>query len=394
MYIENFECLICGKNFDNSRKLSSHIRKEHGIEIKDYFDSYIEPFEHVCKYCGKPLIFKSFVVGYTNTCGAKECVRKRISDYNKTEEYKQKYESTMLKKYGTKYPAQNPEIHSKQINTNLARYGGKSPASSKNVVEKMKKTNIERIGVSFPGQSAECVEKMKETSIKRYGVENFSKTEEFKQGYSEAGKYRTKTKETNIKKYGFEHQMKNENIKTKVKKTCSERYGVENVIQYDKFKHKKNNTMLERYGYEYSAQSPEIASKMRKRIIFDGIAFDSNAEIEIYKFCKENKLTFTYQPKHIEYIDSKNRKHYYNPDFEIEGRLIEVKGDYLWKEGKLYFPYRNNLTEQELAEKDDIYLSKSNCMLENNVLLLLQSQIATGEYKKILNEELNLQLVL
>jgi hypothetical protein len=385
-----FICKICQLKLEDSRKLSYHLRKIHKITSKNYYDQYIDTNEHNCPYCTGILKFHSLLTGYSNTCGKRDCVNKYLSDYNKTDEYRKKYETTMLAKYGSKYPAQVKSIREKQIQTNIEKYGGATPASSKEVIEKMKQTNLSRLGVEFPGQAKCCIDKMKETSITRYGADNFSKTEVFKAGFAVDGEYRKKTKNTNIEKYGFEHQMKNTTIKEKQKNTCLMKYGVENIFKLEETQEQKKKTMLERYGKEYSAQVPEIASKMRKKIVFDDISFDSKAEIEVYKFCKSSRLKFKYQPCQLEFVDSVGVKHFYYPDFEIEGRLVEVKGDHLWKDGELYFPYRNTLTEAELEEKDRVYHAKFLYMKENRVILLLQSQIATGEFKEILNKELHL----
>ena len=385
-----FTCKICQLELANSRKLSGHLKTAHKLTAKAYFDKYIDISKHICPYCSDVLKFHSLLMGYSNTCGKRDCVNKYLSEYNKTDEYRRKYETTMLTKYGSKYPAQVKSIREKQIQTNIEKYGGATPASSKEVIEKMKQTNLSRLGVEFPGQAKCCIDKMKETSIVRYGVDNFSKTEAFKTGFAVDGKYRKKTKNTNIERYGFEHQMKNNTIKEKQKNTCLRKYAVDNIFKLEETQEQKKKTMLERYGKEYSAQVPEIASKMRKKIIFDSISFDSNAEIEVYKFCKISGLKFKYQPCQLEFVDSDGIKHFYYPDFKIEGRLVEVKGDHLWQNGELYFPYRNTLTEAELEEKDKVYHAKSLCMKENKVILLLQSQIATGEFKEILQKELHL----
>ena len=109
--------------------------------------------------------------------------------------------------------------------------------------------------------------------------------------------------------------------------------------------------------------------------IFDGICFDSGAEIEVYKFCKNNKLEIKYQPRSFTYTDSLGKNHVYIPDFEIEGKLYEVKGNHLWKNGHVWFPYRNKLTEKELQQIDARDLAKTECMKVNKVKVILTSEI-------------------
>ena len=68
--------------------------------------------------------------------------------------------------------------------------------------------------------------------------------------------------------------------------------------------------------------------------------------------------------------------HKYFPDFEINGRLYEVKGNHLLKDNKLYFPYRTGLTEAELNIIDDIYAAKDACMKENNIIVIRSSELS------------------
>jgi hypothetical protein len=68
--------------------------------------------------------------------------------------------------------------------------------------------------------------------------------------------------------------------------------------------------------------------------------------------------------------------HKYFPDFEINGKLCEVKGDHLLKDNKLYFPYRTGLSETELSVIDDVYAAKDACMKENNVIVIRSSELS------------------
>lgn len=63
------------------------------------------------------------------------------------------------------------------------------------------------------------------------------------------------------------------------------------------------------------------------KVVYDGITFDSELEIDYYKYLKENNIKFIYHPKNPIMINSKNK---YTPDFicfyndKIE--IIETKG--------------------------------------------------------------------
>lgn len=72
-------------------------------------------------------------------------LRKKISDSKKTKETQQKYENTMLKKYGQKSPNLVPEIRAKYVNTLIKNYGVTNPLKNKEIwkqhFETMKKNN-------------------------------------------------------------------------------------------------------------------------------------------------------------------------------------------------------------------------------------------------------------
>jgi hypothetical protein len=51
------------------RKLVSHIKDDHKMNTKDYYDKYIKlPNEGNCAICGKPTKFLGISQGYVKTC--------------------------------------------------------------------------------------------------------------------------------------------------------------------------------------------------------------------------------------------------------------------------------------------------------------------------------------
>jgi len=66
------ECGICKEKFDNLRKLSKHIRDNHPISIKEYYDTYCKKNnDGICIMCGKYTKWRSIGEGYMLTCGHK-----------------------------------------------------------------------------------------------------------------------------------------------------------------------------------------------------------------------------------------------------------------------------------------------------------------------------------
>ena len=216
-------------------------------------------------------------------------------------------------------------------------------------------------GFKNTNQSAK-VEKIKQTKLLRYGSENYNNAE--------------RNKETLKRKYGTDCSFKIKEVKTLIKEKWNERYGG-HPMKSKEVRMKLEESMIQKYGFRNASQVPNICSKKSKhKYNLDDYSFDSKAEFLVYKFCKENGLKVVYQPKSIEYKDSLSKSHQYIPDFEIEGKLYEVKGDYLLtNENKLYFPYRNTLTETELNEFDSRDEAKTQCMKDNHVTIIRTSQI-------------------
>lgn len=138
----------------------------------------------------------------------------------------------------------------------------------------------------------------------------------------------------------------------KIQQTNERKFGVRSYSQTMNFKHQHSTK------YEY-----------------DNLIFDSKPELEVYKFCKENKYTVEYQPNIIfEYIGGDNKKHYYHPDFLINGKLYEVKGSfYINKNGELYMPYSRNRENIEILDKT--FKAKQEVMKNNNVCILIDGDI-------------------
>ena len=265
--------------------------------------------------------FKSFKEGYNHHCS--------LSCTQYDEVIQNKIKSTNLEKYGVERAAQSKEIKKKTEQINLEKYGTTYAAQSEYVKNKIRQTNLERYGVDYYSKTQECLNKMKNTCMEKYGVDNYSKTNEF------GDKYRN----TMLNNYGVEHYSKTSEYSIKCK-----------------------NTNLIRYGTESYAQTSEFQKYHKKRVEYDGLTFDSSWEVIVYQYCKKYNKNFEYQPNvKLEY-EYDNKKHYYQPDFIIDGQLYEVKGDQFFEGDKMINPY--NRGQDELIE------SKYQCMIKNSVIIL------------------------
>jgi hypothetical protein len=96
----------------------------------------------------------------------------------------------------------------------------------------------------------------------------------------------------------------------------------------------------------------------------DGHFFDSFPELCFYLYHKQLNHSITRTPKQLMYFYN-GEKHYYMPDFEIDGQLYEIKGDHLF---------------EKLLQPNTLDNAKYQCMLQNKVRILQSAEYS--EYEK------------
>ena len=273
-----------------------------------------------CHICGKPCLFKSFKSGYCKYCSHK--CRRYDMDPMQSNESKLKLSETKKRQYSDK------EWHDSVVNKNKqtceSKYGG--------------------VGYSSP--------KLKEKSLS---------TNLTKNGNRQYHNYDKITKTNNLK-YGVCFPFQSKEIQEKVNKTYIEKFGS-----------KRNSDTFKKYcesiGVENISQTHEWAVKTHKKIKYKNISFDSNWEIIVYKFCEDHNLNFEYQPNVLFEYEFNNEKHYYHPDFLIEGKLFEVKGEHFFDGDKMINPFNRNEYGDKYAE------AKHQCMIRNNVTIIRKNII-------------------
>ena len=202
---------------------------------------------------------------------------------------------------------------------------------------------------------------------------------------------RKKYSATCLDKYGCENGSASQEVKDKIKSTCLERYGVENPSQCAAIQQKKENTCLLNFGVNFPMQSNIVKERTKEsyvnkfgvennsqllsyhkakisRYVFDGKTFDSLPELSVFVYFKASDIHIERCTKCFEY-EYLGVVHKYFPDFEIDGKLIEIKGDHFFENGVMINPFNREL--------DGLFEAKHKCMLHNNV------EIWTGkDYKK------------
>lgn len=243
--------------------------------------------------------------------------------------------------------------------TNLKKYGIENLFQDK---EKIKKARLNKLGVENASQLQVVKDKKKENFFKRYGVEN----------PTQLASVQNKRKQTCLVKYGVANPTTNETIQEKIRETNIRKFGVPYYSQSEEFKQhlrniwkneKKREALSKKVSKTWSQKSKEelrsIQSKRRKRFKFQNEYFDSSWELAVWIWAKDNNIQIKREPTCLSYIFNETIHNYY-PDFEINGQLVEIKGDQFFDENnKMVCPWDSN--------KNNLYEAKHQIMISNDV---------------------------
>lgn len=238
-----------GKSTKHYREKGYDVKSGQELEVKveDLMISSAVLIDTECDYCGKqrePIRYVDYNAQTKN--GTEKCCCLDCAKF--------KREEVMLKKYGSRFAFQVPEIKEKIKSTNLERYGSVSPSGNEEVRKKQKETLMKNYGVENPSLSKELNEKRKQTFIDRFGVENSMLNKEI----------REKATKTIIERYGVENVFLNKDIQNKKNAILIEKYGTQYPLQNEECFEKLKQTNLERYGYEFVPQLEETKQKVKK----------------------------------------------------------------------------------------------------------------------------------
>ena len=291
--------------------------------------SYNKYYTCICLDCGTKIYRRQVrnKVFNWNTMLCSNCVRKHNM---------YKGQAAFKEKYGVDNPGQLPD-HKEKINQKMAQRLINNPEEEHNRCKEVARKGAETR--KLKGY------KHGEVLFERYGVHSAFEL--------------ASSKETIKEKYGSHNEMARNNAK-KSKITKKERYGDENYVNIDAIK--KTNQL--KYGVDFYCVKKECYS--RKLYFYDNEYFDSSWELAYYYFLKSNKVNFTFHPTSIEYFVN-GKKHHYFPDFIVDGRFVEIKGDNFFENGKMINPSNRS--------KDNIAQAKFDLMKELNVKILRMSDI-------------------
>lgn len=198
------------------------------------------------------------------------------------------------------------------------------------------------------------VEQNKKSKLEKYGNENYTNVQKRKKTLSEKDEQywltrKQKVEATSLERYGATNIFKTEEFKKEAKKTKLEKYGDEKYNNRDKY----ILTNKKKYGVENFSQSQEFIDKTFKfnRYKVNNTHLDSFPELCVYLYCINNNIDIKRNKCKFKYT-FENKEHYCFVDFNINGKLVELKGDYLYE--LMLIP-----NTQDNA--------KLNCLLENHV---------------------------
>lgn len=294
---------------------------------------------------------------------------------NPTEDSKLKRMRTCMERFGYKSALESPEIQEKIHKSLQEHYGVDNPFNSEVIRNRAVETNLKRYGTTSSLTRPEIRKKIKDTLMEKYGTTKLMDIPDI----------REKSKESMLRKYGSEwytgtkecHNLQKlhlnehfDEIMEKRKKTNLERYGNEygKITNTPEFR----EILMEKYGVEHTMQSNELRKKAAVKYTYNGVCFYSIPEISYYIWLTDTKKDFEYQPNiKFEYVVH-NEKHYYFPDFLVEGEIIEIKGNQFFdKNGNMICPYRNkNMTDDDYMRLCEVYEAKHQCMLKHDVKIL------------------------
>ena len=277
---------------------------------------------------------------------------------------------TCMMKYGCRSSAQSSEVKNK-ISQAMNNMSEDTKYEIRNKI--LNTCNSRYGGIGFA--SKQLSDKVKNKVRERFGVDNASQSESIKQ----------KKISTSMIHFDTENPMQSSQVKEKNKSTCIEKYGVENVFQSEEIKEKMKNTCLERYGVEHYSQSYEYHKNKRHKFHsekYPGLTFDSNWEVKVYEFCKDNHIEVEYSPSISFEYEYDGRIWTYHPDFLINGKLYEVKGDQFFRinestgKEEMFCPYgRTKFGEEKWKWSCGKSEAKHQCILKNRVTILRESEV-------------------
>ena len=342
------QCKICGHWSPSYAGLATHLRNTHHITPKEYFDIYIEPFEHKCVHCGSSNVkFINARLGYAKLCGKHDCSIKESK-------------KTRLQKYGDEN-YNNREQFKQTIKQNKEN----DPEWLNKIIEKQQKTRAKHIeeDLNFVHKS---ILKARKTKKRKYGDEFYNGKEKREKTLMEnfgvinvfqIPAVKEKCKQSHIKNLGVDHPMKSQKCKDKRVQTYRKNYGVDNPSQLKSNRDQAKQTTADRYGdpnYRNIEQQKKTNAKKTKEqkqaivkkrkatclrdygvptplALYCGVRNISKLSLRVQSILDQHNISYEMEYK----ITSKDGKSKFY-DFKFGNIILEINGDYYHANPRFY----------------------------------------------------------
>lgn len=381
-----FTCAICGKAYGKSG-LTNHVQRTHKMSSKDYYTTYIDGTEHRCPICGGECDFFNLFAGYRDTCGNPTCVRllqhkHMFAKYGKPccrpEKIRSNNKPAVIYKYVCEYCGAG-FMYNNKLNSHLKKFHGVTNTEeyyNKYLGVKVEYCEICGKRALWKGNhyhntcgSPECTSILRSRNNAMHNPAYRQKAIDGQRNMSPESKQakRERREATCLKKWGVRHNWQAPECRKKCNDTNRVKYGTANMFQCPAAK----QTLLNKYGVEHFSHSVEFAKRRKKKYIQDGMGFDSMDELRVYNFATiSNKRVIPHPDIRFSY-HARGKEHWYEPDFQIDDKLFEVKGKQFFKNKDttqcMVNPYDHSM--------DDIYEAKHQCMIQNKVHIVTDTTL-------------------
>ena len=339
----NAKLVRCGSFLMDTTNICAHLSSADDLnqanELKPRTAYRRAKFSFVCSECGSLSVKNLDKISYPFVCH--KCA---LSKAHKTESYAMNYEKTMKERYGDNYL----EVRQTKCNQAIAEKYGSASEMCKLTKDAREATMKARYGVEHPSHMVDFRQKCSETRLLRHGSATYNN--------------RDKCFETLIDKYGSVEAYY-EYIGQKSNETKIQRYGTHTYNNREQ----AQETSLQRYGVSTPMQCKQVSDKAHHKYTYNGMNFDSSYEVAYLIWLTDHKMTFEYQPDIRFTYEYDGKTHWYNPDFCVDGQLIELKGRQFFKDKdsnkQMINPYNHRL--------DGLYEAKHQCMIQNQVKIIV-----------------------
>ena len=290
-----------------------------------------------------------------------ECV---ISDPNHVQKMKDYYMRTL----GVPYPLMSKDIQ-KKTQDSIRKNNGGLGFQSKRINEKIKETNKNRYGNEDIAKTEYWRNQVKSTCNMKFGSDTPFGSQQIQE----------KCQKTFMRKIGVSYPLMSSEIQNSLREQMVSTHGGLGLSVQD-IKQKVMNTCVEKYGVEWYTQSNDYHKNKHhkyKSEKYPGFTFDSTWEIKVYEFCRDNNISIEYQPTISFEYKYDGRIWTYHPDFRINDKIYEVKGDQFFRinestgKEEMFLPYRNpDWSDEQYEWMCGKFEAKHQCMLNNGVIIL------------------------